>query len=279
MLIRLLIAMTSIQQPLAIHAERPVPDVFVIFTCFLCFQLFDAIHHHWISPMLPTYAQLSFRDRYDWDRRLTNLTFQLLQLPFNLYILLIDQESNSDVIYGYSRIAHVGFIIILSFYIHDTTGLILHPRPPTGTWAWIIHHMIASALLVYDVCYKQSSAFPAAAFLISAAGHIPNELRWFFTATALFRRLPITFRDAFNVLSTSLISAVFLIPPVWLLKRCAQQLELSIYDLLIQRMTNYCHFFFALIYLTHVGLVVGQLRRLTREWRTEAAEFRHTKVE
>ncbi|PXF49232.1 Transmembrane protein 56 [Gracilariopsis chorda] len=271
--------MASMQQPLLNQAEATVPDVVVIFLCFLSFQLFDAIHHHCISPKLPIYAQLSFRDRYDWDRRVTNLTFQLLQLPFNLYILFVDQNSTSDVIYGYSRIAHVGFVIILSFYIHDTTGLVLHPRAPTGTCGWIIHHIIASALLVYDVCYKQSSAFPAAAFLISAAGHIPNDLRWFFTATALFRRLPVSFRDGFNIFSISLISAVFLIPPIWLLKRCAQQLELSMYDLLIQRMTTYCHFFFALIYLTHVGVVIGQLRRLGREWRTEAPQFRHTKVQ
>ncbi|CAN8072475.1 unnamed protein product [Agarophyton chilense] len=259
--------------------RQPLPDLVIAVCTLSCFQLFDALHRHLVCPRLPAYRRLSLRDQYDWDRRLTNITFQILQLPFNLYILFIDRSAAIDSIYGYSRIAHVGFVVILSFYVHDTTGMIVHPRAPSGSFGWIIHHFIAVALLTYNVTYKQSSAFPAAAFLISAAGHIPNDLRWFLIASSVFEHSSIAFRNAFNVVSTVIVASLFLIPPVWLLLRCAHQLNISLYVLLTNIMTAYCNFFFALIYFVHIGVILSLCGRIAEEWHKQPPKFRHSKHE
>lgn len=54
--------------------------------------------------------------------------------------------------------------------------------PSSQSIAWPTHHVIAVSLLLCVVSVKRSFAFPSAIFLNSAAGHLPNNLRWFIAA-------------------------------------------------------------------------------------------------
>lgn len=252
------------------------PDIVIIVFALSSFQVAEWVHRRHIGPLFRAYVKLPFRDRFDWDRRAINITFQFLQLFCNGYLLTLDRAATADYLYGYSSFAHFLFIVIIAFYIYDTCGIVMHPSPGSTYIAWIIHHVIAIGLLLFDVSFKRYSAFPAATFLISAAGHIPNELRWFCAAMNVQSQAMLNF----TLVLCALISIVTLaIPPPYLLWKAAGQLGISIFQLITTRMRPYCIFFFSLIYLPHVGLVLHQIRRMRIHWGKPAEPFRTRKVE
>lgn len=252
------------------------PDLVIVTFSITLLQFLELTHRYKIAPCFPSYNALSFRDRFDWNRRAINLLFQFLQFFFNLYILTIDKSVTSDYIYGYSPIAHVGFLIIISFYVYDTTGMVMHPSWPSLTPVWIFHHVVAALLLVYDVSYRKSSAFPAAAFLIAAAGHIPNELRWFIIVTNVSNLRII---NAANVLSTVIISIACVLPPPYLLYKCAVQLNTSILQVVTHHMRFYCTFIFIIFYIPHIYISIVQFHRAYTNWNQQPITFRPKKVD
>lgn len=258
------------------NVTREIPDLVVLVVTLVVLQLLEVVQRHVIGPRFKAYNALTFRDRFDWDRRSINITFQVVQAVFNAYILLLDLGATSDILYGYSIKAHIGFLIIIAFYLYDTTGIIMHPLPPSAGGVWIIHHIIAVGLLVYNVTYKKSSAFPAATFLISAAGHIPNELRWFLVVSNQRNQAALNFA---NLLCLLIIIVTCVLPPPYLLSKAAQQLDTSVYDVVFNRMRAYCRFFFLLIYIPHVYLVYYQFNRLIIHWNKCPEPFRQRKVD
>lgn len=252
------------------------PDLLIVSITTVILQLSELLHRHKIGPLFRTYTSLPFRDRFDWDRRALNLTFQFLQLFFNAYLLTLDTAVISDCLYGYSDLAHIGFLVIIAFYIYDTTGMIMHPRPATLAPMWIFHHYLAVGLLLFNVCYQRTSAYPAAVFLISAAGHIPSEFRWLYAAMRVNNR--------FLLKTSNLVVAViaFLtcgIPPPYLLVKASRQLHISVWQLVTQRMRPYCTFFFSLIYVPHVILVLHQFKRAYDDWGKVPEPFRMAKMD
>lgn len=239
-------------------------------------QLVEWVYRRSIGPRFQSYVVLPFRDRFDWDRRVINLSSQVIQLIFNSYLILFDRNTRKDYLYGYSPIAHIGFLIIIAFYIHDSTGIVMHPSPSSRSVPWLIHHFIAASLLLWVVSCKRSFAFPCAIFLVSSASHIPNELRWFIAAT--------------NVRNQALINTVLVlcftvtffacgVPPLYLLYRCAFQFGTSVHNLIFFHMRIYCIFVFFLIYVPHVCLVFHQLHRLYFHWNKPSEPFRSRKID
>lgn len=252
------------------------PDLVIVALALSFFQILEFIHRRRIGDIFPAYSRLPFRDRFDWDRRALNLLFQLVQFPFNAFILLCDSSVTADYLYGYSAFAHIGFLIIIAFYIYDTAGMIMHPRPPSTTPWWIFHHAVAVGLLLYDVSYRRVSAFPAATFLISAVGHVPNELRWIFTALNVGNRKVL---NACNVFSAIIVILACALPPPFLLYKSAQQLDISVLLLVTSRMRPYCIFFFLLIYIPHLGLTTHHIVKVFTHWNKRPKPFRPSKVD
>lgn len=252
------------------------PDLVIVIVTMTFLQLLEVTQRKYFGPAFKSYSTLTFRDRFEWDRRAINIIFQTLQVIFNSYILLYDPYSTSDVLYGYSPIAHIGFLIIVTFYVYDATGIVMHPSPSSSSIAWLIHHFITVGLLVFDVSYKKCSAFPAAVFLISSVGHIPNETRWFLAVTNI--------HNIFIIRSIHLVCGFVALvtcgfPPPYLLIRVATQLQITVFDVVFYRMRGYCMFFFLLIYIPHVIIIFVQFKRIFSEWNERPKAFRHRKVE
>lgn len=252
------------------------PDTVVLVATLTLLQVLERLHRARIGPLSPSYRRLPFRDRFDWDRRALNLLFQLAQAPFNLYLLLLDPRPTADVIYGYSRVAHLGFLVVLAFYLYDAIGLVMHPAPPSNAPLWLFHHAVAAGLLLWDVAYRRSSAFPAAAFLLSAAAHIPNELRWLCTAMNVADQRLL---KAVHLLSVLLAFLTCALPPPFLLFKCAQQLQISVRHLLTTRMRPQCSFVFALVYVPHIVLIFYQACRAYKAWGMPPRPYRPKKVD
>lgn len=252
------------------------PDVVIVSVTLMVLQSFEWFHRRSIGPRLQSYTELPFSDKFDWGRRVINLSFQLIQLVFNAYVIMFDQNTRKDNLYGYSTVAHIGFLIIIAFYLYDSTGIVMHPSPSSRSVVWLIHHVIAVSLLLWVVSLKRSFAFPSAIFLISAAGHIPNELRWFIAATDVRNQ---------GLINTSLVLCFVItfvacgIPPPYLLYKCAAQLGVSVHDLVFSRMRIYCISVFLLIYIPHVFLVFHQLHRLFAHWNRPSGPFRTRKID
>lgn len=251
-------------------------DVVVVAISLTVMQVLEIIQRKHIGPSIPSYMQLSYRDRFDWDRRLSNIVFQLAQTVFNVYTLVYDEKVTRDVLYGYSVVSHVGLLVILSFYIYDSIGIVMHALPPSSSAAWLAHHYVTIGLLAFNVSYKHSSAFPASIFLISSVSHVPNELRWFLAGTNVRNR---TALRVAHVLCFIAIVVTCVLPPPYLLVEAARQLNVSVSQLVFREMRYYCVFFFALIYIPHVALIFVQLRRIREEWNRFPPPFRHKRVD
>lgn len=252
------------------------PDLVIVVFAIAVLQLLEVMHRIWIGPSSSSYRNLLYRDRFDWDRRALNLFFQVVQAIFNGYVLFFDRQVNADPLYGYSPIAHVGFLVIIAFYVYDTTGIIMHPAPPSTSSMWIFHHFVAVGLLLFDVSFRRCSAFPAAAFLISGAGHIANEARWLCTATNVQNQIVL---KSCHVLCVVIAILTCGIPPPLLLWRCAKHLDVSVFELTFTRMRPYCLFFFALIYIPHIVLIFYQAWRAYLVWGLPPMPFRPKKVD
>lgn len=257
------------------HADLP-PDLVIVCATLTLLQILEWTHRRHIGSCFSSYTRLPFRDRFDWDRRVVNLTFQVIQLFANTYILLLDPSATADVLYGYSAKAHTIFLATAAFYLYDSTGIVMHPSPSSNSGMWLLHHAIAIVLIVYNVSYRRTSAFPAATFLISAASHIPNELRWLFTASN------VTSQAALNALLGLCFLIVLLtcgLPPPYLLWKCTRQMSASLNDVVLKRMQFYCVLVFMLIYVPHVVVVFHQLHRLCVYWNRAPEPFRTKKVD
>ncbi|CDF35112.1 unnamed protein product [Chondrus crispus] len=252
------------------------PDLVTVVSSLTLFYALDLFHRHYISPLFPSYVSFPPAARFDWDRRSLNLFFQLVQTPFNLYLLLLDPHTQADPLYGYSPLAHLGFLIIVAFYLYDAAGIVMHPTPPSSSPLWLFHHSVAVALLVYDISYRRCSALPAAAFLISAAGHVSNEARWLCTVTDVRDQRLLKPLHLFCVLVPLVTCGL---PPPWLLYKCARQLRVSVVQLVAQQMRPYCLFFFIIIYVPHLGLIAYQARRAYRLWGAAPKPFRIKKLD
>ena len=251
-------------------------DLVLIVCLLLLLSLTEVVLRQWTHATFRTYSTFSFRDRFEWDRRALNLIFQILQLCFNIYVLIFDADATEDYLYGYSYVSHVGFCAILGYYIYDTIGMIMHPLPPSTSRLWIVHHYITISLLLYNVRYKQTSAFPSSTFLISAAGHIPNEIRWLSIAIGVKSQVLLNLGHLF---CSIVVFVVFGLPPPYLMYKGAQQLNISIVELMMDKMKIYCIFFTLLIYVPHLFLIVYQIHRTLKHWNLPAQPFRHTKLE
>lgn len=252
------------------------PDAVIIVTSMMGLQMLEMLQQRYIGPLFQTYSTLAYPDRFEWDRRTQNALFQFLQMGFNAYLLFFDASCKSDYLYGYSTVAHVGFLVIIAFYLFDSMGLIMHPAASSSNYVWIFHHAVATALLLYNVSYKRYSAFPAATFLIAAAGHIPNDLRWFLTVTNTTNHLALNATLVACFLFTLLTCGL---PPPYLLAKCAAQLNVSVTHVVMNNMRPYCLVFFVLFYVPHVYLVFHQLTRMHKNWNKPPNRFRAQKID
>lgn len=239
-------------------------------------QLVDLLHRTYIGPLFPSYLSLPFRHRFEWDRRAVNILFQVFHGIFNVYIIIFDPSATADYIYGFSRVAHLGHAITIAFYLYETTGFVMHPFHSSKMLYWVLHHFIASALLLYNISYKQSSAFPASILMMSACAHLPNDMLWLFRANN-FRNQ--TLANALHVASFGFTVSCCGFPPPYLLLKCASELRVSIKELVLLHMRPYCILTFLIFYLPHLKIICIVWRRLVRNWNKPMEPLVITKID
>jgi TLC domain len=255
----------------AIHGEHPavVPDA-VILVLSLCSFLFAlAVQRNVVSPRFSsTYRHASAGVQFDWDQRVLSLLFQALQTAFNFYILFFSPATQKSPLYGYSVVAHVGFVITCAYYLFDAILLVVHPDVAYGSYggAWMVHHLFAAAVLIWQTSILRMSALPASTFLISSAGHVGNEIRWFLrTAGFSSRRV----HNALSVACNVILFVTCVLPPPWLVYSSAQQHAVGWCDMLTSVMRVQCVVGYWVVWLPHCVLFVVQVRRTLRHWSGE----------
>lgn len=239
-----------------------VPDLAVFCASLLLILVFCAFQKHVVGPLSVTYGQLSFATRYDWDQRVLNLLFQIAQTIFNLYILFVCTVCADDPLYGYTPASHVGFLCIAAFYAYDAVLLLHHPSEPHATF-WVCHHLFATGLLLWLTIVQKTSARPASTFLISSAGHIANEVRWFMRKTKTSRKW------SNNMLGISCDIVIFVacvVPPPHLVLLSARKRQVRVVDMFSHLMRWPCVVGFWIIWIPHCALWVIQMRKTAQHW-------------
>ena len=210
------------------------------------------------------YRTTDFVTRYDWDQRLLNLIVQVILCFFYVNLIFYDRTVLENPLYGYSHQAHIGFLIVVAFYIYDSILYLAHPKVGLASRVqWLAHHALTVGLLFWDTSSKRISAFPAAIFLISSAGHIGNELRWFSVklgveSAALY--------NGINVLCNLLVFFTCIVPPPYMLKVIAAYLNRSVWGLIREVMQSVCIMASLAVYLPHCVLQYVQVKRTVKGW-------------
>lgn len=217
-----------------------------------------------LSSTALTYRGLSPATQFDWNQRLVNLICQCLMLPFNVYILFFDKSVSQNALYGYSSTAHIGFVLTIAFYLYDSYLYLRHPKIRLCSRAqWFSHHVLTISLLLWNTSSKKISAFPAATFLISSAGHIPNEIRWLAVKNGI---LAPWFYNVLNILCNLLLFWTCIVPPPYMMRTVANHLETDTMGMLRRVMKWSCILGTLAVYVPHCLLMFIQLGRTVRGW-------------
>ncbi len=221
--------------------------------------------------VLARYSLLGRNDRFEIVRRMTNLFSQTVLSACYTRILFHAPSHAHDVLYGYSSFAHTSFLLAIGAYLVDAILYAAHPSPPSLTSVWITHHGVALLLLVWNVSFRHTSAFPAAIFLVSNLAHPFVDLRWLLIVFD-FRGPRIS--TAANALCCVAVTVAHMLPPPYLVGLAASARDLSIMTFVLHEMRVYCWVFSLLIYIPHLLCPVYQAQRLVNGWMKPAQRFR-----
>lgn len=252
----------------ALPSPLPLPDSAVLFLSLLSLLALHALQRRVLSPRLApaTYHLLRPSTRFDWDQRALNLAVQLLQAFFNCTILFLNAATAADPLYAYPPYAHAGFLAVAAFYLYDALLFFLHPSPPHRRF-WLAHHFLAAGALLWLTSRQQTSALPAATFLVSAAGHVPNEARWFLRAAPGARARARA--NAVGVAGTFVLLATCIVPPPYLVLLAARTRGATWREMMFSHMLVQCQIVYWLVWLPHCAIVVVQVQRTVRHWNRE----------
>eukprot|EP01104_Vermistella_antarctica_P013623 TRINITY_DN4156_c0_g1_i2.p1 TRINITY_DN4156_c0_g1~~TRINITY_DN4156_c0_g1_i2.p1 ORF type:complete len:316 (+),score=43.29 TRINITY_DN4156_c0_g1_i2:135-1082(+) len=201
---------------------------------------------------------------YEWKRRFVGCVIHTFQMLFSLYLMMWDQASFQDVLFGYSPTARYAFLFSFVTYAFDISLLVLHPkRTPRriiGNVVWSVHHVVAMALLsLLMVCEKGS--FVASCFMISSFAHVTNNLRW------LERYLNSPRTSRFWYLSLANLVSYFLtaiVPIPYMFYLVSVQTHKDFADIFGTYIPWKCLFGTILIYLPHVILLFAMIFKFTQ---------------
>eukprot|EP00188_Purpureofilum_apyrenoidigerum_P000293 Plantae.Rhodophyta-Purpureofilum_apyrenoidigerum.ctg1121.p1 GENE.Plantae.Rhodophyta-Purpureofilum_apyrenoidigerum.ctg1121~~Plantae.Rhodophyta-Purpureofilum_apyrenoidigerum.ctg1121.p1 ORF type:complete len:269 (+),score=29.60 Plantae.Rhodophyta-Purpureofilum_apyrenoidigerum.ctg1121:116-922(+) len=233
------------------------PMVLVVYGAFLLLHRCMGA----LSCRFQVYRDLPSDYKVDWETRGVNMLFQVAQAGFNIHVMFFDIDVAEDYMLSYSQFFHRGAILTAGFYVYDAAVLALNPRASLR-YMWILHHFLCVGLLGFNFSYR-TGAFPSACFLISAAAHIPNELRWFAYKSDSKNRLLL------NSLHLSCAMAVLfsnIVPPLYMLRVLTKQQETTLAHLLTKVMKLPCQFGFIVIYVPHCILFFAQIQKAWNGW-------------
>lgn len=243
-----------------------IPDSVVLAVSWIFLLLLLAFQRNVLGPKFSTYRNLSSTEQYDWDQRALNLAFQVSQIIFNCHILFLCAETARSPLYGYTPVAHTGFLVIAAFYFFDAALFVAHPET-THVVGWTAHHLFAAGMLIWLTAFQRTSALPASAFLISAAGHIFNELRWFFRTTgARHARHMREVYNAISVVCNVVLFATCVVPPPYLVLLSARQRGVTLRVMFSEKMRWACVVCYWIVWLPHCLLFAVQVKRTLRHW-------------
>ncbi|KAA8495916.1 hypothetical protein FVE85_2071 [Porphyridium purpureum] len=198
---------------------------------------------------------------FDAGQRALNLLAQSVQLIFNLFVIFFDTETRRDPLRAYSECAHFGFVLVAAFYLYDTFLWMVHPKVK-HRFGWVMHHVITILLLSMNFQMRKG-AFAASCFLISSAGHISNELRWFWYKLGKHTHAMV---NILNVTGNLVIFWSCLAAPLYMIHVIALSTETPWRHLFSSVMRWPCLAGISTIYIPHVVLFFVQVHRTLREW-------------
>lgn len=246
-----------------------VQDSTALALVFVALLALHTLQRYLLGPRLSaTYRKLPPDIRFDWDQRALNLAFQVAQTAFNCHVLFFSTVIAADPLWGYTVAAHAGFIAITGFYLYDCALFITHPDAELVTF-WVCHHLFASGMLIWLTGYQRTSALPASAFLVSASGHVFNEVRWFLRTTrAVNARV---WANAVGVACNIVIFATCVVPPPYLVWLASRVRDVPWLDMFTVHMRTQCVLTYFFVWIPHCSIFCLQVRRTLRHWNRDGS--------
>jgi hypothetical protein len=244
-----------------------VPDAVILESSLVVLLLLHAVQRYVLGPLCSsTYRTLSKDVQFDADQRVLSLLFHVLQTAFNIYVLFFSNATRESPLYGYDAVHHVGFLLITAYYVYDAMLMLVHPGA-SNAGLWIFHHVFAAFMLTWQTSLLRMSALPASSFLISSAGHIANETRWFLRTGGLVNR---HVHNVLGVACNAILFVACVLPPPWLVYTSAQLQGISSYRMLFSVMQTQCVAAYWFVWLPHCLLFIVQSQRTARHWNSES---------
>jgi len=212
--------------------------------------------------------------RFDWEQRGVNVLAQLAQTLFHIYVMFLDESVKDDLVFGFSRSAHHGYVAICAFYCYDAVLYASHPRlNPFSRYGWLAHHVIAIALLAM-IFRLQRGALAASSLLISSAAHIASELRWFGFKLRGEGRQSALFVNTMNVVCAAAVFLSCIMAPLYMLFAIARHTGIARHRLFLDLMRWQCLAGLATVLIPHCILFAVLVRRSVVEWVTVTKQHR-----
>ncbi|XP_057574199.1 TLC domain-containing protein 4 [Hippopotamus amphibius kiboko] len=151
------------------------------FTSFFTFQLLFHFLSYWFSAKVsPGFNNLNFEKKIEWNSRVVSTCHSLVVGVFGLYIILFDEATIADPLWGDPSLVKVNIAIASGYLISDLLVLICYWRV-IGDKYFIIHH--CAALYAYYFVLRDGVLGYIANFrLLSELSSPFVNLRWFFEA-------------------------------------------------------------------------------------------------
>lgn len=261
-----------------------------------------SVHH--ASPAKPRHREVGAGHRrqpppataFELRRRALQSVTHLLLTALHVYVLVLDAEARRpNIITGFSRAAGCAAAASAVHYAIDAVLYAVHPQrnlcAATSAYGlgWLLHHVAAVLGLVYLLAGPRKGAVPISALLVSAAAHVPTDLRYMWLKCA--GRGPRAARGdggdgervlhpqqrrvqqrrsarAFGLLIVASVFGASIVPPVWMLREIVREMRLPSWRYLMVRVDRggagmrwQCVAGTVAVMAPHLGVLVYHVRR------------------
>ncbi|XP_075414745.1 TLC domain-containing protein 4 [Tenrec ecaudatus] len=151
----------------------------IVFTSFVVFQLLFHLLSSWFSAKVsPAFSRLSYAKKIEWNSRVVSTCHSLLVGIFGLYILLFDEPSRNDPLWGDSSLVNVNISIASGYLISDLLLIILYWRV-IGDKIFVLHHCTVLYAYYFILTYGSLGCIGNVRLLAELSSPFVNQ-RWFF---------------------------------------------------------------------------------------------------
>ncbi|XP_006882484.1 PREDICTED: transmembrane protein 56 [Elephantulus edwardii] len=151
----------------------------ILLTSFVIFQLLFHFVSSWFSEKIsPSFNNLSFEKKIEWNSRVVSTCHSLVVGIFSLYICLFDEVTKADPLWGDSSLVKVNISISLGYLISDLL-LIFYYWRVIGDKMFVIHHCTALYGYYMLLAFGALESIGNFRLLAELSSPFVNQ-RWFF---------------------------------------------------------------------------------------------------